>query len=115
MTVLYICGPMTGYPALNFPAFNKAASLLLSFGFEVFNPADQGVVEGWAREDYLKYDLPHLLRCDGVATLTGWQESWGACLEVHNANQLKISVRPVQIWLESFLNPLAGLHSGTVL
>lgn len=115
MTRIYVAGPMTGYPDMNFPAFNKAASLLQSFGFQIFNPADQGIIDGWAREDYLKYDLPYLFQCDGVATLPGWQESWGACLEVYNANQLKISVRPVQIWLDSFVNPLAGLTSGTVL
>lgn len=115
MTRLYLSGPMTGYPNHNFEAFNKAAALLTSFGFRVENPASKGVIEGWNWAAYLKYDLDILIWCDGVATLPGWQESKGAVLEVHVAQQLDISVRPVQTWLDSFVNPLAGLGTGTVL
>jgi hypothetical protein len=38
--IIYISGPMTGYPDLNFPAFHLAASVLRSEGFTVISPAE---------------------------------------------------------------------------
>ena len=37
---IYIAGPMTGLPALNFPAFHAAASALRALGHQVVNPAE---------------------------------------------------------------------------
>lgn len=39
MKRLYLSGPMTGKPALNFPAFHAEAARLLALGYEVVNPA----------------------------------------------------------------------------
>ena len=37
MTRIYIAGPMTGYPELNFPAFHAAANSLRAQGYDAVN------------------------------------------------------------------------------
>ena len=96
---LYLSGPMTGRPAHNFPAFNAAEKELRSAGYEVANPADKGLLDGWEWADYLRHDIVQLLNCDGVATLPGWRSSKGALLEVHIARQLLMPVVSVERWV----------------
>lgn len=94
---LYISGPMTGRPQLNYPAFFQAEEELKSYGFEISNPAqypDNG--ETWA--ECLRRDLKDLLECDGVATLPGWSRSKGARLEVNVARRLGMEVGLVGLW-----------------
>ncbi len=93
MTRVYVSGPMSGINGHNFPAFNAAAEQLRAAGYEVENPADKGVIEGWEWEDYLRYDLVKLLECDEVVALPGWEQSRGAQLEVHVAQSLRMPVR----------------------
>lgn len=97
---LYISGPMTGYPDFNFPAFNAAAKSLSLAGYEVENPADKGIVDGWNWEDYLRYDLIQMLQCDGVALLDKWEESKGAVLEERTASAVGMSILHVSEWLD---------------
>lgn len=85
---VYISGPMTGLPDYNFPAFNAAADALRADGFEVENPADKGVIDGWTWTDYLRLDLRIITECDAIYTLPGWRQSPGARLEVHVATAL---------------------------
>lgn len=96
---VYISGPMTGYPDYNRLAFRSAAAALSARGYD--HPIDPGAVEtpdlAWA--DYLRADLKLLLGCEAVATLPGWQESRGACLEVHVAQALGMTVMPLDRWL----------------
>lgn len=40
MKHLYISGPITGMPDLNFPAFHAAAAALRAAGYTVTNPAE---------------------------------------------------------------------------
>lgn len=90
---LYIAGPMTGKQAWNKPAFNKAAKFLAKHGYKPVNPAwlDHGKSGGkW--EKYLKRDIPHMLKCDGICVLPGWDKSRGAKLEVRIARELGIPV-----------------------
>ncbi len=116
MTRLYISGPMSGYgPGHNFEAFNRAALLLETYGFDVENPADKGIINGWSWAQYMKYDIDVLLRCDGLAMLPNWECSRGARLEVHVALELGMPVLPVQVWADQYESPLADLHLGTVL
>lgn len=91
---IYLLGPMTGYPDYNRGQFNAVAEQLRRFGHTVENPAEFPEPEIPTREAYLKIALPRLFSCDIAATLPGWQESWGASLEVYNAQQLKIPVVP---------------------
>lgn len=92
----YISGPMSWYPGHNFAAFNAAEGQLRLKGYAVvLNPAARGVIDGWEWSDYLKSDLLMLVQADAVATLPGWQESRGACLEVHVAQSLGMPVMPL--------------------
>jgi len=95
---LYIAGPMTGIPEYNFPAFNKAATVLRDKGFDVVNPAEldeQDVKDGKATQPwsyYLRRDLKALLECDGIFALKGHDQSRGATLEISVAKALEMPV-----------------------
>ncbi len=90
MNTLYIAGPMSGIPDFNYPAFRAEAERLRALGFEVENPADNPEQKDWA--SYLRVALVQMLSCDLVALLPGWQQSRGACLEVHVAKALGMPV-----------------------
>lgn len=102
--ILYIAGPMTGYPELNYPAFNEAEAKLKAAGYETRNPVDaekfrsEGDDPTW--QWYMKHALYFLLGSEGVATLPLWQRSRGAQLEVHVAGKLGYPIRTVDEWLE---------------
>lgn len=79
---VYVAGPMTGLPDLNFPAFNAEAARLRAEGLTVINPAEHGIVEGAEWADYLRHDLAGLVSCERIHLLPGWSKSKGANLEV---------------------------------
>jgi hypothetical protein len=94
---LYLAGPMRGYPFYNFPAFKEAAERLREGGWDVFNPAEHDLNNGFdpSKPDsheplahYLAHDLPEVCRRDAIAVLPGWEESEGARIEVHVATAL---------------------------
>ena len=89
---VYIAGPMTGLPDLNFPAFNVEAERLRSQGLTVINPADHGVVDGAEWGDYLRHDLAGLVSCERIHLLPGWSKSKGANLEVLTALMLGLEI-----------------------
>jgi hypothetical protein len=78
---VYVSGPMTGMPDLNFPAFRAAARKLRQMGFSVVNPADSTANEGKAWAECLRNDITNLMTCDAVVMLPGWTKSRGARLE----------------------------------
>ena len=88
MKRIYIAGPMTGLPDLNFPAFHAEAARLRALGYEVSNPAEinPDPTAGW--EACMRADIAELVKCDGVALLPGWERSRGASLEAHIAHSL---------------------------
>jgi len=92
MKRVYIAGPMTGLPELNFPAFHAAAAELRTRGFEVVNPAEVNPDAGMPWAECMRRDIPELLTCHTVAVLPGWEQSRGATLEVHIAMQLGMQV-----------------------
>lgn len=85
---VYVSGPMTGLPDMNFPAFHAAAEVLRELGHEVVNPADAGAGAGLSYEDYLRRDLADLLGCNAICLLPGWERSKGATVEEHMARAL---------------------------
>lgn len=106
MTRLYLAGPMTGIPELNFPAFHAEAARLRALGFEVVNPAE---INGGADElvacaamtpeqlqdhwrNCMRRDIAELVQCDGIALLPAWERSRGATLEHHVAAALGLRV-----------------------
>lgn len=100
LRTLYVAGPMTGYPANNYPAFNEATHELRKVGFEVVNPAEFGSSSPASYVELLKRDLHALLECDGVAVLDKWWESVGARNEVQVAGLLKMPVRSIAEWIQ---------------
>ena len=88
MKRVYIAGPMTGLPDLNFPAFHAEAGRLRALGYEVANPAEinPDPTAGW--QACMRADIAQLVTCDGVRLLEGWERSRGASLEAHIAHSL---------------------------
>lgn len=82
MKRIYIAGPMTGLPDLNFPAFNAAAAQLRAVGYHVENPAEINPDKEAEWIDCMERDLPQLMTCDAVFALPGWRNSKGARIEV---------------------------------
>jgi thioesterase domain-containing protein len=94
-TIVYLSGPMTGLPDLNFPAFHQAAARLRASGYTVINPAEMDEAEaGVQREwhEYLRRDIRVLVDCTHIAMLPGWEKSKGARLERHIAQELGMGV-----------------------
>lgn len=106
MKRIYIAGAMTGHPDLNFPAFHREAARLRAEGFEVINPAEinggPSEIEAMAHMDEMQQvehwracmrnDITHLVTCDAIVMLPGWEKSRGATLEHHIAKSLGIAV-----------------------
>lgn len=88
--MIYLAGPMSGYPDHNVPAFHAAAARIRDFGYRVVSPAE---TEGENQEErtweqWMRRDIKLLVDCDAVAVLPGWEHSRGATLEVHVARAL---------------------------
>lgn len=95
---IYVSGPMTGLPDLNYPTFNRVAARLEEFGYDVLNPARHGEVNDAVWSDYMRLALIDLAAADGVCRLRGWQQSPGASLEIHIAESLGLPVRDLMGW-----------------
>ena len=104
---VYIAGPMSGYPDMNFPAFDKKALELRVQGYEVANPAEKDRNNGYVADPaglctpeqyktFLLEDLPLVAACDAIYMLRGWSRSKGARLERHLAKVLGL-----KIWYQS--------------
>lgn len=97
---LYVAGPMTGLPEFNYPAFFEAEEALIAAGYDVLNPArteGRDGCESWL--DFMRASLRDISHADAIATLPGWSDSKGACLEVQIAHGLQLGVRPVTDWI----------------
>jgi hypothetical protein len=91
---IYLAGPMTGLPELNYPAFFEAAKALEAKGYEVVNPAALFTIDdvGGPWEYYMRGALQGMLECDGIVLLKGSGRSKGATLELLIAKQLRFAV-----------------------
>lgn len=87
---LYISGPMTGKPDLNFPAFMAAEAKLQAKNVIVINPAR--MPQGLSYAEYMKLDLFLLGMCDAIYLLDGWQHSKGARAELSFAISLGFTI-----------------------
>lgn len=81
----YLGGPMSGIAEHNYPAFAEATRRMRLAGFAVLSAheIDHGekVPGGLTHEQYMKEDLPVLLRCDYAVFLPGSLGSKGARIE----------------------------------
>lgn len=95
--MIYIAGPMRGYPDLNFPAFHDAADRFRRAGWTVRNPVEIGRETFGPSSDavspagFLRADLRAILDCDAMALLPGWERSTGAKAEASVAVTLGFS------------------------
>lgn len=78
---IYIAGPMTDLPELNFPAFHAAADQLRAAGHVAVNPAEINPDPTAEWTDCMFEDLKQLSECDGIVMLPGWENSPGAQIE----------------------------------
>lgn len=81
MKRIYIAGPMTGHPDLNFPAFLAAAAQLRQAGHVAVNPAEINPDPGAEWTACMFRDLEELTKCDAIVLLAGWEKSPGAQIE----------------------------------
>jgi hypothetical protein len=94
---IYIAGPMSGLPDLNFPAFHAEAARLRAQGWEVVNPAEINPDKHLSWRECMMTDIAALVFCDAVQLLPGWQNSRGATLEHHIAERLGLAIhKPIE-------------------
>lgn len=102
---IYVCGPMTGYPELNKPAFHLAASHLRAAGYTVISPAEPPILQepqtDW--DQAIRGAIGGLLTCQGVAVVTpsGIRQSRGAVRELRIARDLEMPVLYWQAWIQA--------------
>ncbi|MBB5462898.1 DUF4406 domain-containing protein [Paraburkholderia sp. Cpub6] len=89
---LYLAGPMTSYPELNFPLFHAETARLRALGFQIVNPAEIVTDPTAQWLDCMRADIKQLVDCDGVALLPRWNESRGASIEQRLARDLGLRV-----------------------
>jgi hypothetical protein len=92
MNRIYVAGPMTGFPGLNFPAFHAAAAEWRAKGWHVENPAEINAdpTAGW--HECMRADIARLVTCNAIYLLPGWKLSRGARIEAHIARELDMAV-----------------------
>jgi hypothetical protein len=89
---VYIAGPMTGIPEMNFPAFHAEAARLRALGYEVVNPAELNPDVAMPWTNCLRLAIPALCGCDAIALLPGWELSSGSHLERYIAQNIGLDV-----------------------
>lgn len=92
MMRIYVAGPMTGLPELNFPAFHAQAADLRAKGHEVINPAELNSDPNAAWVDCMRKDIAALVTCDAIFLLPGWERSRGAIIEHYVARSLELDI-----------------------
>jgi hypothetical protein len=106
---IYVAGPMSGLPQLNYPAFHAAAAQLRALGFEVENPAENPEPPCKSWQGYMRMAVRQLALCDGVVFLPGWEESRGARAEARLAFDLMLDTcelaRALNGWIPQAVLP----------
>lgn len=94
---VYISGPMTGLPELNYPAFHAAAALLRALGHQVINPAENPAPPCGTYEGYMAISLAQVEASECVVMLPGWNLSSGAKREHTRAMELGLVAYPIEV------------------
>ena len=94
---IYLAGKVTG--EVNYKSkFSNAAMCLRLRGYTVFCPIDYGL-ETITWQEAMRFLIPKMLECDGLALLPNWWKSKGARLERRIAKSLGILCMSVNKWL----------------
>lgn len=89
---VYLAGPMSGMPDLNYPAFNQKAAELRARGWHVENPAENPVPPCGSWKGYMRMSIWQLTSCEAIYLLPGWASSQGAAMEFSIAQQLGLEI-----------------------
>lgn len=118
--LLYLSGPMRGYPRFNHDAFVECAAQLRAAGYEVISPVEVDIADGIDftsdetiaatvqrdisgqpdEEYYLTRDENAIASCDGIALMCGYERSRGCAREIAAARALNLPIYPVLEWCE---------------
>lgn len=92
---IYLAGPMSGLPELNYPAFADAASQLRQLGAFVCNPAELSQPDSPTNtyRNCLAVDLAWIIgHAEMIVVLPGFEKSPGANVEIALALALKLPI-----------------------
>lgn len=89
---VYLAGPMTGMPGLNYQAFNAKAAELRARGWHVENPAENPAPPCGSWKGYMRMSIWQLTTCEAIYLLPGWASSQGAAMEYSIAQALGLEV-----------------------
>ena len=97
--IVYLSGPMSGLPDLNYAAFHKAAGILREEGATVINPAESfGGDKTLHRGQYFRHDFAVIAAvCDTMVMLPGWMDSRGAKGEIVVASLCELGIYQADI------------------
>ncbi|HVM91758.1 MAG TPA: DUF4406 domain-containing protein [Terriglobales bacterium] len=89
---IYISGPMSGLPRLNWPLFNRTAVRLRNLRWDVVNPVaiNNDPEADWL--DCITADIRAMQGCTAICMLPGWETSFGARIEHLVAQRLGMQV-----------------------
>jgi hypothetical protein len=102
---LYVAGPMSGLPDLNYPAFHAAARELRAAGHLVLNPAENPEPPCGSWLGYMRMAVAQVARADAVVLLPGWERSKGARVEFDLARGLGLEVLSLDVALSVLAGP----------
>ena len=107
--IVYISGPITDMPELNYPEFKHAEEKINALGLDTLVPHDffQDIdTGGFIHNDYMRVCIAEMMKADLVVTLKDWELSKGCKMEVNIAREIEIPV----IHIVSFLEKHAKAH-----
>lgn len=92
MKRIYISGPMSGLPRLNWPLFNRTAVRLRNLRWEVVNPVaiNNDPEADWL--DCIAADVVAMRSCTAICMLPGWEASFGARIERLVAERMGLEI-----------------------
>lgn len=79
--IVYLAGPMTGYPEYNYPLFQRVAAELRELGAVVMSPAEHSLPMETPRHVFMQHGFTKLLQCTDICLLPFWSLSEGASIE----------------------------------
>lgn len=97
--MIYIAGPITGLPDRNERAIGDAEQDLRMRGLRPINPLRLNPIPWTTWGEAMRVDIAHLVVCDMVALLPGWEASLGVTVEMQIAHALQLDVRSLDAWL----------------